>query len=188
MTIEHISFCRYDIIIGGSFIRLSDALYHTASIPYDYDDIIWCIQRSKIVPKYLSILNILPPELWFAMFFIGVVFVGIMTYFIVQFDKGLSRRNQLDMNYMLFIHPISTFFSNPHNFKPKKTTFRMMLGHRLIMAIIFQGFVGVTVYRCMKIDIFYHQITTSHEMVDSNFRLAGSSEVLQMIKQTGMVS
>lgn len=186
MNIEHISFRRYDIIIGGSFVHILDEIYYTASIPYDYDDIIWCTQRSKIIPKYLSILKMLPPEMWYVVGFVGVLSVGIVTYFIVQFDSGINRRNQMDMNYMIVIHTFSfhSFVSNVHNFKPKKTTSRIMFGIRLLMPIIFQGVIGVNLYRCMKYDIFYNQMSTLCGIVDNNFRIAGSPEVFHMIHIT----
>lgn len=188
MTIEHISFRRYDIIIGGSFIHLSDALHHTVSIPYDYDDIIFCIQRSKIIPKYLNIVNILPPEMWFTMIFIGIFFIGIIAYLVVQFDSGVKRRNQMDLNYIMIIHLMSSFFSNAHDFKPKTAWLRILHTIIIVISLVFQGIVGVSLYQYMKEDMFYHQITTLREIVDSNFRLAGSPEVLHMIKRTELVS
>lgn len=140
------------------------------------------------MPKLFSILKVLPPELWFTVICIGMIVTGILDYFLIQFDIGINRRNQMDLIYMIIIHSTSTFVSNAHNIKPKNTIYRILYGIALVVPMIFQGVIGITLYHCMKDDMFNHQMTTFREIVDSNFRLAGSAAVLHMIQRTGMVS
>lgn len=166
---------------------LLNSMNHTASMPYAYDDIVWCIQRSKVISKYFNVVRTLPLELWL-MVFVGVFVIGTQTYFLMQFDAGIKRRNQMDWLYVIVIHTMSTFVTVAHNIRPKKTIIRILYAFEIVIPLFFHGVVGVNLYRYMKYDMFYDQISTIRQIVENmNFRLAGSLEVLHLIERHPMV-
>lgn len=188
VTIDEIRTHRYDIIIGGTFMHLLDSIHHTSSMPYEYDDIVWCIQRSKVIPKYINILKILPPVLWFMMIFVGMFVVGTFVYFTMQFDTSFKRRNQMDWLHAIFIHTMSTFIGATHNFNTKNSIIRILYGIELFIPLFFHCVMGANLYCYMKTEMFYHQISTIREIFINSFRLAGSPGVLHMIKRYPMVN
>lgn len=168
-------------------MHLLNSMNHTSSMPYKYDDIVWCIQRSKIIPKYINVVRTLPLELWL-MVLVGIFVIGTQIYFLIQFDASVKRRNQIDWLYVIVIHTISTFVTVAHTIKPKKSIMRMLYAMEIVIPLFFHGVVGINLYRYMKYDMFYNQISTTRQIAeDNNFRLAGSLEVLHIIGRQPMV-
>lgn len=169
------------MLIGGLLPSLP--LLETFSIakPYYQDDLTWCIQKSKNFPWIINIFAAATPECWIGMIF-GVGYVcGTVMYFMVQFDMKYKHRNKRDYHYMTWFVAMPALIGMNQHFQPKSITLRLFYGYVLIIMVFAWQTFFLLGFEYFKEPIQRAQKSTIDEIVDYDFRLAGSAEVLQII-------
>lgn len=74
-----------------------------SSIPYTSDEFTWCVQKAKLIPKYLRICSIAPPEVWCGFIFVYGYGSGFILYLLIQFDKNYAERNNRCWHYTTWL-------------------------------------------------------------------------------------
>lgn len=147
---------------------------------YDQDDLTWCVQKSKNYPMMFNILSAATPSVWIITLIIGCIF-GILFYIMIQFDVEYEKRNDRDLRYTLLFIALPVVTGMNQSFHPKWSILRIFYIIMLIMAVIqwqIYIFFGV---KFIKYPVQRKQIKTTIEIIENDFRLIGSTEVLQII-------
>lgn len=181
-------FIRFDIIIGGLYPYPIDYGLFEKSITYHQDELIWCVQRAQIIPKLLNSLQIFSVEVWILNTVCSYFLCTGLLYLLIQFDHEYERKNLLDINYALFLIVVPTHIGQYPRFFPKKRYIRFFFAFILLIPQIFHAMHGAFIYRYMKVDFFYHQVSTVDEILNNEFRLTGSYEFLNALKSNAIVS
>ncbi|XP_031639772.1 uncharacterized protein LOC116351775 [Contarinia nasturtii] len=174
---------KSDILIGGIFPNLTN-LHPTTSIisvPYYRDELIWCTQKAKYFPLFISVSQAISPECWLILIF-GIGYVtGLILYIFIQFDLKYEKRNQLDWHYTTWLIALPAVIGVNQRFYPKYLPLRIFYGFILIMSLFHWNIVFHYGVRFIREPIQRHQISTVTEIIDEDFRLAGSAEVSNLI-------
>lgn len=159
-----------------------------ASIPYLQDKLIWCVQPAGEIPRWLNFFLIMPLWMWIFILLDSVLLCSILIYLLVPFDKYYrGKSHRIDFFYCLLLVMIPSYTWASSILRPSSTRFRILYFMLLTCAIFFHQLIGVFLYQFMHHQFHYHQIATSNEIVEENFRLTGEIEVLNAIKHNELV-
>ena len=177
-------YCSADIAAGGKFTNFHHNERIATSVPYYEDKLIWCIQHAKKYPIFINFFFIIPLEMWVFIIGVGFIIVSALTYFLLPFDENYEHRiEKYDMLYcfLWIIIPAVTAVSCPYN--PKKFTIRLAYWLLLVCPMLFHMMIGAFLYNFMNYQFYLYQISSVNEILDAEFRLTGSIEVLNVIQQ-----
>lgn len=180
--------CRADIAAVGKFTNFHHDKQIATSIPYYQDELIWCIQHAKKYPIFINFFFIIPLEIWVFIIGVGFIVVSVLIYLLLPFDENYEHRiENFDMFYcfLCVVIPAVTAVSCPYN--PKKFIFRFTYWLLVVCPMFFHMFIGAFLYNFMNYQFYLYQISSVNEILDAEFRLTGSMEVLNVIKQDSMV-
>lgn len=170
-----------EIIVGGHFPNERLLESFTASIRYYQDELTWCVQKAKPYPKIFNIFFAATPELWFILIF-GVGYVsGLIIYVMIQFDLEYENRNQRDWHYTTWLVALPAVIGINQRFHPKSVSLRLFYVFLLVMNIFIWQVVLIIGLKFLKMSIPRPQISTIAEIIDGDFHLAGTNDVLQLI-------
>ncbi|XP_055309007.1 uncharacterized protein LOC129572917 [Sitodiplosis mosellana] len=173
---------RNDISIGGFFPNPTNSTEYIFSKPYYQDDLTWCIQKSKNFPMVINVFLAATPECWILLIF-GIGYVsGLLIYIMIQFDFKYENRNQRDWHYTTWLVALPAVIGLNQRFHPKSMSIRIFYGFILIMMIFLWQIVFYFGIRFVKVPIQRQQVSTTAELIDSEYRLAGSHELIDLIK------
>lgn len=178
---------RYDIIIGStnhSTFRHHPLNTFTKSLVYDYDDLVWCVQKSKSIPIHLNLFNLSSAEIWTLNTIMCFLVGGLMIFILMQFDENVERRNINDLGYSLVFIMLPAMLGIPSRFDPKSLSFRVLYALVIVLPQFFHAMIGVFLYRFLKVNFYFKQIATVHEIAEKGFRLMGSVETLNHLKMS----
>lgn len=156
-----------------------------SSLSYDSDDYTWCVQKAKYLPLWISFFGIAPPAVWFAVFGLGYV-NGFVLFFFVQLDPKPEIR-KLDLNHTLYLIALPSWIGFSQRFYPKHWPLRLYYMITLIYGMIFTA-LGLYYLLDFSIKRFRaDQIHKIAELIDLDFRLAGTAVILEKVREQGMV-
>lgn len=157
------------------------------SKPYYQDELIWCIQRAKYYPWVINILWAATPECWILLIF-GVGYIsGFVIYIMIQFDVKYKNRNQRDWHYTTWLVALPAVIAVNQRFRPTYWPLRMFYWLLLITMVVLWQIILFHCVRFIKIPILRPQISSINEIIEDEFRLVGSNEVLQLISSDDRV-
>lgn len=152
------------------------------SVPYLQDDLVWCIQKAKNYPLIYQWLLISDKYGWFCGVFLYGYGCGTVLYILISLDKHLNKGKTYDFHYVIWQITLTAFFTMAPKFKPSNTIVRIFYGMMLTTGLFISIMVGVFFYKFLNYPQQKHQITTTDEIVDNNFRLVGTQKVLELIE------
>lgn len=160
----------------------------TPSRPYSQDDLTWCVQKARYKPRILNFLLVVTPTVWLVQIF-GIGYIsGFLIYIMIQFDLDYRHRNQRDWHYTTWLISLPAVIGVNQRFQPKRFTLRIFYFFFLVNTFIGTQIFFFYVIQFVKIPIPYTQTSTVAEMIDSEFRLAGTREVYAFTMLDGRVS
>lgn len=127
--------------------------------------------------------------MWIFIIGVGFLFVSVLIYFLMLFDQNYEHRvKKYDIFYcfLLIVIPACTAVSS--TFKPKNFAIRFAYFLLLMCPMLFHMMISAFLYNFMHYQFYYYQISTVDEILGANFRLTGSMEVLNIIKQDSKVT
>lgn len=121
------------------------------------------------------------PEIWILYIPVLGYLSNIIMYIMVQFDSKYKKRNQIDFHYTHFLITLPTFIGISQGFHPKSTPLRMFYCFMLVTNIfVWQMFLFLGI-KFTKFLVQKHQTSTTAEIIEWEYRLMGSKEVLGLI-------
>lgn len=177
---------NYDVSIGGLPTHSSKNTNLAPSIPYYQDDFTWCIQKAKFFPLYVNYFFITEYKVWCILVALLII-LGTLFYVMIQFDTMYPQRNNRDWVYTTLFVVLSAYLGMSPRFQPVYRPARLLYGMVLFLAVLVVALVGFYLTNFMKVPIPYRQIKTVSEILERDFRLIGSAEVLNEMKHNAMV-
>lgn len=172
---------RIDLFAGGLFPNATFNDNFSHSKRYYQDDLTWCIQKAKNLPMIFNIFVSATPECWLLLIF-GVGYTcGFLFYIMIQFDLKYEKRNQRDWHYTTWLISLPSVIGVNQRFQPKSHSLRFFYGFYLVVAMFAWQNIFLLVIPFIKKPIYRPQISTIHEIIKDEFRLAGSTEVHSLI-------
>lgn len=172
------TFSQSDISIGRFLPNFASSVDFTYSRPYRQDSLVWCVQRAKLYSLLLNFFFIGTPEAW-VMYIFGVGYgIGFVIYLMIQFDLEYTNRNSRCWHYCTWLIALPLVIGVNQRFHPKYIPLRIFYALSLFIMmlawqrIFFKG-LDFMMYPYRKT-----QLSTVSEIIEGNFRLAGSPEVL----------
>lgn len=99
----------------------------------------------------------------------------------IQFDLEYKQRNRRDWHYTTWLIVLPTVVGLSQRYQPKHFVLRLFYGYMLLVFML--AWLRSFLYglRFVKYPNQFHQLSTIAEIVDYEFRLAGSADVLDLI-------
>lgn len=149
---------------------------------------IWCIQHAKKYPIFINFFFIIPVEIWVFIIGTGFILATILIYFLMPFDPNYEHRAEhYDMLYCFFCIVIPAIAGIGCSYNPKKFFFRLTYWLLLVCPMLFHMMIGAFLYNFMNYQFYLYQISSVDEILNAEFRLTGSIEVLNVIEQDSKV-
>lgn len=114
--------------------------------------------------------------------------VGTVLYISVLADFEKKHRNHRNWHYMVLLVALPAFGGFSPRFRTNRKFINVLYYITSLSSIVFYGFVGAYLYNFLKIRLLHHQIASVRELIDHNFDLIGSNEVLKVIQLNPIVS
>lgn len=172
---------NFDIFVGGLFPNATFINYLKPSKFYYQDDMTWCVKKATHVHFLLHIFLAATPEIWITLIF-GIGYTtGFLLYLMIQFDSEYKHRNQRDWHYTTWLIALPAVIGVNPRFHPKSSFLRIFYCFTLIMSMFewqIYLFLGVKFF---KVHVRKHQISTTAEIIDWEYRLLGTDEVFGLI-------
>lgn len=176
-----------DVCIGGLF-PTEDIFEHTfMSVTYASDDLTWCVRKAGIMPMYLSQVLFMNPEPWFLIIFGYGYTSGLLLYFLIQFDVKYKQRNFRDWHYTTLLVALPACLGMSPNFRPVNGTTRLFFALMLISAFFFFQITFTRWYEFFNKQIPWRQVSSFKEIIEKDFRLAGSQDAFNILHRSGKV-
>lgn len=157
------------------------------SVPYINDDMTWCIQSAKFYPKWVTMLLCFKPEVWLFIIFVYGYGNGIILYFLIQFDKNYVQRNIRDFHYMTWLISLPMTIGLCPGFRPMSGKVRAFYAFMLMIDLILFQIAFFTTFNFLKLRVPFHQVSTIDELIEDDYYLMGSKEVLDVVRSTEKV-
>lgn len=172
---------QIDVLFGGLAKYTHDSEHFNSSIAYFDDDYTWCVQRAKILPLFISFMRIADPATW--LLIVGSGYVnGIVLYFFVKFDTK-TKHHKLDLHHITYLISLPSWIGVSQRFHPKYWPLRLYYFSTLLFGIVFFA-VALSKYSTFsRMKIRKQQIQTVTEIIDMDFRLFGTDEILKSMQQ-----
>lgn len=121
------------------------------------------------------------PVCWIIIIF-GVGYVsGFVIYIMIQFDSEYSHRNQRCWHYTTWLVTLPAVIGINQRFHPKYYPLRLFYGLLLLNSFVIWQIFCYNMIRFMKYPVHRLQISAVSEIIESDFRLSGSTDVLSLI-------
>lgn len=128
------------------------------------------------------------PASWLTLIF-GVGYgSGLLLYIMIQFDLEYEHRNHRDWHYTTWLIALPAVIGVNQRFHPKHSAIRLYYGLMLlVMMVVWQSLFWYG-FPFFQDPTQFAQTATVDEIVEDEFRLVGSTEVLSLISHDSRVS
>lgn len=141
----------------------------------------WCVQQTGYFSHILKWSLIFTPSVWFILIF-GIGYVsGFVIYLLIQFDLKYKHRNQRDWHYTHWLITLPAVIGVNQRFHPKSTPLRMFYLLLVVSMMFAWQILFFSIMWFTQMPIKKLQISTVSEIIDNEYRLTGSSDVLNLI-------
>lgn len=168
-------------MVGGIFPPRTLPNDVVISKPYIQDDLTWCVQKAKFYPIDLNIFLFESGESWILYTF-GVFFgIGIVVYFFMQFDLEYQFLRQCDWHYATYLVSLPICIGVNQRFQPKHSALRLFCFFMIMINFVAWQMKCFKAIRYIQLPVERPQISTVTELIDNDFRLAGTDQVQDVI-------
>lgn len=159
----------------------------TLSTPYIQDEYTWCIQRAKLLPLDLNMLQLFSILIWIIIA-CQVLMQSIVLSFLIQFDRKYKQRKHRDLVYSTLLISLPSIIGISQRFHPKNSLLRIYYGFNLLCGMVIVAYIITYGYAIIKKSVWAYQLHTIAEIVQDDFRFAGSETVLESMRKQTIVS
>lgn len=173
-------YSKFDIVVGGLFPNSTFLNAFSISTPYYPDELIWCIKTAKCYPIMFSLFFIARLDSWLIVFGVGYI-IGTLIYVHIQFDVEYEHRNRRDWHYAVVLTALPMVIGVNQRFYPKNFTLRLSAFYFMMAFVLAWSAIFLELIRFIKVPVQHVQVSTVSELIQREFRLAGSAEVDSLI-------
>jgi hypothetical protein len=148
---------KVDIMIGGLYDNDVSRKLLSTTIPFDSDEITWCVARSGLAPNWMNVFAIFKASLWLNVI-IFLFLCSIVLFFFIKNEK--VRRDNFMWSFLITLcFSIGVY----GHYEPKKGTLRIYVGCLLFYGIHFSSAYHSFLLSVLTTPRFDHQTSTVSE-------------------------
>lgn len=146
------------------------------------------MKKADKKPISLNLFYVQPVEIWLINTFLCGFGCAVLIFLLIQFEHNIHIRTHVDLSYVVLLVTMPSFLGFTCRFRPTSGGVRLLYGFVLLLPTFIYLMFQIYLYQYMKSQFFYHQIGTTDEIISKRFRLVGSPDVLNVIKQNEAVN
>lgn len=157
-----------DVFAGGLSYSSVIEDYMVASIPYEYNEFTWCVQKSRPIPLWLNSFKICKDKILWVMFVIQIIMLLVVAY-VLQ----MNEQHKVG-SHMLILVGAANFFCLPTTYRPESAAVRFYF-----ISVVFAGMLYSIILITTEALVVLHpiltmQIATVDQLVDYDLKLMGN--------------
>ena len=168
---------KVDIMIGGLYDNEVSRKLLSTTIPYDGDEITWCVARSGLAATWMNVFAIFNIELW--IYAIVCVFLCAIIQLIFM-HIGNERKENFFWSLMITLCFSIGIYGH---FNPRKGFLRFYTGFLMLYGMHFAAAYHSFLLSVLTTPRFEHQIATIHEAIAEKYYFKGG-ENLKVVFET----
>lgn len=162
---------KVDIMIGGLYDNEVSRRLLSTTIPYDGDEMTWCVIKSGLAPNWMNVFIIFNLELWIIA--ITTIFISgaVLNYFV--FSQNERRENIVWSTIVVLCYSIGIY--GPYD--PRKMAIRLYVG-----ALCFYGMHFQAAYQSFLLSVLTRprydvQVSNIHMAIKDDYRFTGGENL-----------
>lgn len=155
----------------------------SASIPYQHDDISWCVPKARLAPNWDNVFAIFTLTTWIT----SIIAMIICGYILHHFVKIESVRKDYGVPWSMLIS-FAVALSCPGQYFPQKTYVRFFFITIVIYGIHFNAAYHSFLISVLTRPRYEIQISTMAQMVKAGYEVYGARYILQFYNKPDYAS
>lgn len=162
---------KVDIMIGGLYDNEVSRKLLSTTIPYDSDEITWCVARSGLAPNWMNVFAIFDIMLW-SYAILTMLTCSVILLICVKVEK--DRKETFSWSVLI---SLCYCMGIPGFYSPRKSFARIYVGCLLLYGMHFSAAYHSFLLSVLTTPRFEHQTATIHEAIDSDFSFTGGENL-----------
>jgi hypothetical protein len=155
---------KVDIMIGGLYDNKVSRRLLSTTIPYDSDEMTWCVQRAGLRPNWMNVFAIFDIMLWIYAIVCIFICAIILSYFV-----EIGREHSGNYFWALMITTCQSIGIYAH-YDARRGFIRFYVGFMLLYGLNFNAAYQSFLLSVLTTPSFDHQVSTIQEAMDHNFK------------------
>lgn len=162
---------KVDIMIGGQYDNEVSRKLLTTTIPYDSDEMTWCVPTSGLAPNWMNVFAIFDIMLWFyAIVCMALCTVILYVCIVIENDR---KENILWALMITLCYSIGI----PGHYNPRRQFIRFYAGFVLLYGMHFAAAYHSFLLSVLTTPRFEHQVATLHEAIADDYQFTGGENL-----------
>ncbi|CRK87905.1 CLUMA_CG001692, isoform A [Clunio marinus] len=167
-----------DVMIGGLYDNEVSRKLLSTTIPYDSDEITWCVQRSGLAPNWTNSFAIFDIMLW--IYAIICMFVcAVFLYISVKIEKD-RKENFMWAVIITLCYSIGIY----GHYEPKRGFIRYYVGFLLLYGLHFSAAYHSFLLSVLTTPRYSPQTSTIDEAIDAEYHFTGGENLKAVFERT----
>lgn len=173
---------KVDIMIGGLYDNEVSRKLLSSTIPYDSDEMTWCVARSGFAPNWMNVFAIFDIMLWIYAI-ICVFLCAIILFVFVKIEN--DRKENFPWSLMVILcYSIGVY----GHYDPRKGFIRFYIGFLLLYGMHFSAAYHSFLLSVLTTPRFEHQVATIQEAIAEDYQFTGGENLKAFFETSDKVS
>lgn len=162
---------KVDIMIGGLYDNEVSRKLLSTTIPYDSDEMTWCVPTSGLAPNWMNVFAIFDIMLWFY----AIVCMAMCTLiFFVSVKIENDRRENILWSLMI---TLCYSIGIPGHYNPRRLFIRFYIAFLLLYGMHFSAAYHSFLLSVLTTPRYEHQVATIHEAIAGDYQFTGGENL-----------
>lgn len=173
---------KVDIMIGGLYDNEVSRKLLSTTIPYDSDEMTWCVQRSGLAPNWMNVFVVFDVMLWMWAI-ICMIVCAILLFICVQLENG-KRQNFV----WAFLTTVCFSIGVYGHYEPRRGFVRVYVGGLLLYGMHFAAAYTSLLLSVLTTPRFERQVANIHEAINVGYQFTGGENILPRFESSDKTS
>lgn len=168
-------FSEADFLVGGLHSNNYTQRYFLPSMPYDEDDLTWCVQRMEPHSFWLQVWYVSTKTIWILCYMTAFI-ISIVILLLMSFRRDQFGYLNFDLKLQDIPLPVMPNFFPNTLYRRSETILKMPRSFLCIFCIVMTSVVwNFTLIKIITSSNRSHQVQSVNEIIEHNYRLIGGS-------------
>ncbi|CRK87864.1 CLUMA_CG001651, isoform A [Clunio marinus] len=173
---------KIDVMIGGLYDNEISRKLLSTTIPYDSDEITWCVQRSGLAPNWMNVFAIFDIMLW--IYAIICIFGCSLFLFISVKIENDRKENFLWALMIIMCYSIGIY----GHYDPRRGFIRYYIAFLCFYGMHFSAAYHSFLLSVLTTPRYSHQTATIHEAIDAEYHFTGGENLKAVFERPDKAS
>jgi hypothetical protein len=173
---------KVDVMIGGLYDNDVSRKLLSTTIPYDSDEMTWCVARSGLAPNWMNVFAIFDIMLWtYAVICLGICAVVLSVCVYIENDR---KENFLWSFMVVLCYSIGIY----GHYEPRRGFIRFYVGAVLLYGMHFAAAYHSFLLSVLTTPRYEHQVANIREAIKGEYHFTGGENLKAMFERPDWVS